>query len=88
MASAINPKGECEMSIFPTKILLDTDGSDEATLAARTAADLANRTESELHLVHSRAVPMLIEAGSEATRDALMLRNPPEEQLKKFWMHK
>jgi len=29
------------MSIFPTKILLATDGSKEATYAARTAVDLA-----------------------------------------------
>jgi nucleotide-binding universal stress UspA family protein len=40
------------MSIFPTKILLATDGSSEAELAARTAADLAEKTDSELHLVH------------------------------------
>jgi nucleotide-binding universal stress UspA family protein len=40
------------MSIFPTKILLATDGSKEAELAARTAADLAEKTASELHLVH------------------------------------
>ena len=60
---------EHKMSIFPTKILLATDGSKEATLAARTAADLARKTESELHLLHSRAVPMLIEADSEAARD-------------------
>jgi nucleotide-binding universal stress UspA family protein len=40
------------MSIFPTKILLATDGSREAELAARTAADLAEKTASELHLVH------------------------------------
>ena len=39
------------MSIFPTKILLATDGSREAELAARTAADLANSTNSELHLI-------------------------------------
>ena len=43
------------MSIFPTKILLATDGSEEAALAAQTAADLANRTNSELHIVHVRA---------------------------------
>ena len=42
------------MSIFPTKILLATDGSEEATLAARTAADIAGKTGSELHLVHAR----------------------------------
>jgi nucleotide-binding universal stress UspA family protein len=38
------------MSIFPTKILLATDGSREANLAARTAVDLADRTRSELHV--------------------------------------
>ena len=41
------------MSIFPTKILLATDGSKEAELAARTAADLAKKTHSELHVVHA-----------------------------------
>ena len=39
------------MSIFPTRILLASDGSREAELAARTAADLANSTNSELHLI-------------------------------------
>jgi len=39
------------MSIFPTKVLLATDGSREAELAARTAIDIANSTNSELHLV-------------------------------------
>jgi nucleotide-binding universal stress UspA family protein len=40
------------MSIFPTKILLATDGSREASLAATTAADLARRTDSELHVLY------------------------------------
>ena len=40
------------MSIFPTKILLATDGSKDAELAATTAADLAKSTNSELHIVH------------------------------------
>ena len=39
------------MSIFPTKILLATDGSREAQLAATTATDLASSTNSELHLL-------------------------------------
>jgi hypothetical protein len=40
------------MSIFPTKILLATDGSTEADLAARTAVDLSQKTDSELHVIH------------------------------------
>jgi nucleotide-binding universal stress UspA family protein len=40
------------MSIFPTKVLLATDGSEEAELASRTAAELAKSTGSELHVVH------------------------------------
>ena len=42
------------MSIFPTKILLAIDASEEAALAAQTAADIANKTGSELHVVHAR----------------------------------
>src|ERR671914_334656 len=40
------------MSIFPTKILLATDGSREAELAATTAAELAKSTGSELHVLY------------------------------------
>ncbi len=40
------------MSIFPTRILLATDGSEEARLAATTAADLNKSTDSELHVVY------------------------------------
>jgi len=39
------------MSIFPTKILLATDGSEEAQLALGTAVDIATSTNSELHVV-------------------------------------
>jgi nucleotide-binding universal stress UspA family protein len=46
------------MSIFPTKILLATDASREAELAARTAADLAHKTDSELHVLHVLALPL------------------------------
>jgi nucleotide-binding universal stress UspA family protein len=45
------------MSIFPTKILLATDGSEEAELAARSAIDLAGKTGSELHAVHVLVLP-------------------------------
>ena len=40
---------------LPTKILLATDGSEDAELAANTAAELAKSTSSELHVVHVAA---------------------------------
>jgi nucleotide-binding universal stress UspA family protein len=40
------------MSIFPTKMLVATDGSEEAALALSTAADLAKSTNSELHIAY------------------------------------
>jgi nucleotide-binding universal stress UspA family protein len=46
------------MNGFPNKILLATDGSADAALAARAAIELSNRTASELHVVHSwQSVP-------------------------------
>jgi nucleotide-binding universal stress UspA family protein len=48
------------MSIFPTRILLATDGSEEAQLATLRAVDLAQRTDSELHVVHVGVVPTLL----------------------------
>jgi nucleotide-binding universal stress UspA family protein len=39
------------MSIFPTKILLATDGSSHAELARNTAVDMANSADSELHVI-------------------------------------
>jgi universal stress protein A len=40
------------MSFFPRKILLATDGSKDSALAREAAVDLANKTDSELHVVH------------------------------------
>ena len=52
---------ECvAMSIFPTRILLATDGSEEAELAATRAADIAEKTGSELHVVHVGVVPSFL----------------------------
>ena len=48
------------MSIFPTGILLATDGSEEAELAALRAVDVAQSTDSELHLVHVGLVPSFL----------------------------
>ena len=44
--------------LLGTKILLATDSSEEAELAARTAADLTAKTGSELHVVHVGEVPL------------------------------
>ena len=41
-----------EMSTFPTKILLATDASQDATKAAQMASDIANTSDSELHVLH------------------------------------
>jgi nucleotide-binding universal stress UspA family protein len=39
--------------LYPTKILLATDGSKESAPAVRTAVELAVGTGSQLHLVHA-----------------------------------
>lgn len=40
------------MTFFPRTILLATDGSEESGLALEAAVDLANNSDSPLHLVH------------------------------------
>jgi nucleotide-binding universal stress UspA family protein len=40
------------MSIFPTKILLATDGSEEARQATQAAAELSKDTGSEVHVTY------------------------------------
>jgi nucleotide-binding universal stress UspA family protein len=54
---------ECvTMSIFPTRILLATDGSEQAEVAALRAVDIAEKTDSELHVVHVGVVPHFLES--------------------------
>jgi nucleotide-binding universal stress UspA family protein len=43
--------------MFPTRLLLATDGSEEATQAARMATALAEETGSELHVVYVEPLP-------------------------------
>ena len=40
------------MGIFPTRILVAVDGSEEAGLAIEAAAELSRATGSEVHIVH------------------------------------
>src|SRR5215210_8667427 len=74
------------MGIFPTKILLATDGSTEADLAARTAAELADMTGSELHVVHVSGISPWYPAYPEATAfDGAELEDPVlEEDLQRI----
>ena len=45
------------MSVFPTTILLATDGSDEAKMASQAATELSRETGSEVHLVYVLPTP-------------------------------
>jgi nucleotide-binding universal stress UspA family protein len=55
-------KESIAMSTFPTRILLATDGSEEAELAALRAVELAEATDSELHVVHVGVVPTFLQS--------------------------
>jgi nucleotide-binding universal stress UspA family protein len=68
------------MNIFPTKILLATDGSREAILAARTAVDLADRTDSELHV----AFILRTQDASEYGTVGFYTENTLEEEIKQM----
>lgn len=71
---------------FPTKILLATDASEEANLAASVAAELAKGTDSELHVVHvGSAVPMFLAATEEEpARMAREARSTLDEQVRRI----
>ena len=62
------------MSVFPTKILLASDGSKDAELATTTALELANGTGSDLHIV-------LVEEPAYAYIDASGYPYFPDEEL-------
>jgi nucleotide-binding universal stress UspA family protein len=75
-----------QMSIFPTRILLATDGSEEAQLAAKTAAELARSTGSELHVVHAFlwARPTALDPISMDTTVHEAVESRARERLKKI----
>ena len=45
------------MSVFPTKILLATDGSEEAVRATEATVELSRETGSEIHVVYVLPTP-------------------------------
>jgi nucleotide-binding universal stress UspA family protein len=68
------------MSIFPTKILLATDGSKEAELAFASAADLSEKTGSALHVVYVGHLPLVsYESPGATTLDPDLWRRMQED---------
>jgi nucleotide-binding universal stress UspA family protein len=68
------------MSVFPTKILLATDGSKEAELAFASAADLSEKTGSELHVVYVGHLPLVsYESPGATTLDPDLLGRMQED---------
>ena len=63
------------MSVFPTTILLATDGSDEAKRATEAAVELSKGTGSEVHVVYVLPAPAQLighHLYSEETRESLI----------------
>ena len=71
------------MSIFPTKILLATDGSAEAEAAARVAAALADKTASELHVVYVEVIPYFAQYSAGTVVTARELYEQTEEEARR-----
>ena len=70
------------MTDFPTKILLATDGSEDALFAARTAVNLANKTSSELHVVYVEEMPRRFSSASEPSSLEEMIDPEFEEKMR------
>jgi len=72
------------MSIFPTKVLVALDGSEEATLAATTAVDVAQSTGSELHLVNVRPMTMYIDPSTDRVRRIADVEEAAKREAQEF----
>ena len=59
------------MSIFPTKILLATDGSEESSQAAQAAAELSKDTGSEVHVTYVLPSPRELRGHHTYSRDVM-----------------
>jgi nucleotide-binding universal stress UspA family protein len=74
------------MSIYPTRLLLATDGSEDANLAAQATIELSKATGSEVHIAY--VIPtMFLEEQSEsfharAEEHAQTLLSEVAEQMK------
>jgi nucleotide-binding universal stress UspA family protein len=77
------------MNLFPRSILLATDGSKEAELAAGVAVELARSSGAELHLMHVKLLPItppypeVLDWRGDLERADREARELLEEQVKK-----
>ena len=72
--------------IFPNRILLAIDDSEEAALAAEKAVDLANGTDSELHLVHVGKLPIFLMKKIDTIGfDRILYEEIEREALEALW---
>ena len=67
------------MKVFPAKILLATDGSEEAEPATRTAINLAESTGSELHVAYVGLLPNFLDEPGTRGYDRLLYDKHEEE---------
>ena len=73
------------MSIFPTKILLATDGSEEARQAAQAAAELSEGTGSELHVTYVLPSPAQLRGHHLYSREVMhSITERAEEEGRSF----
>ena len=56
--------------MYPTRILLATDGSPESSIAVETAVELAAATGSELHVAHAISTSQITPYPSAVRREA------------------
>lgn len=68
------------MRYLPMKILLATDGSQDAALALRAALDLSSSTASELYVVHAwQAFPEYSHPSMALTSDSALYEREAQE---------
>ena len=73
-------------SIFPNRILLAIDDSEEAALAGQKAVDLAKGIDSELHLIHVGQLPNFLMKDLDTPGFDRMLYDKIErESLEMLW---
>src|SRR5918993_2249254 len=77
-------KNTFELDRFPTRILLATDGSEEAELAAPRAVDLAQSTDSDLHVMHVGVVPLFLLSDPGTLGDDGKLYDEIEEESREL----